>query len=51
MKNYWFLFWGYAVFWIGLAIFLGMLIRRQNLTRRKLDRLEREIEQRGSREG
>ena len=40
MKNYGFLFWAYAVIWLGLAaylVFLGVRLRR---VAERLDRLE-----------
>jgi CcmD family protein len=42
MKTYSFLFWGYAVIWVGLAAYLTFLLTRLNAVLRKLDRLERE---------
>lgn len=50
MKNYGFLFWAYAVIWLGLAaylLFLGIRLRRVS---ERLERLEgaRREEHRGS---
>ena len=42
MQNYWFLFWGYAVVWIGLAITLGWLIARIGRLDKRLRRLEKD---------
>lgn len=49
MKNYGFLFWAYTVIWLGLAaylVFLGVRLRRVT---ERLDRLEAEGREDGSR--
>ncbi len=40
MKSYAFLFWGYLVVWIGLAVYLMTLGRKLADVARRLDRLE-----------
>lgn len=40
MKSYAFLFWGYLVVWVGLAIYLVALMRKLSRLTRRLDVLE-----------
>jgi CcmD family protein len=47
MKSYDFLFWAYNVVWASLAVFLLLLFRRLGRTTRRLERLERELKERG----
>lgn len=43
MKSYIFLFWGYNVVWIGLVVYVGLLILRLQRVARRLDRIERRV--------
>lgn len=40
MKNYGFLFWAYAVIWIGIAAYVAFLGLRLRKVSERLDRLE-----------
>jgi CcmD family protein len=44
LKSYEFLFWAYNVVWLGIAGFLLFLIMRLRRIDRRLERLEREID-------
>ena len=46
MKSYAFLFWAYNVIWIGIAGYLMLLFLRLRRVDRRLDGVERELEQR-----
>ena len=43
MKSYAFLFWGYNVVWIGIVVYLALLIVRLERVARRLDRIERKV--------
>jgi CcmD family protein len=40
MKSYSFLFWGYLVVWVALAVYLVALMRRVSQVSRRVDALE-----------
>lgn len=44
MKSYSFLFWAYTVVWAGLVVYLLVLAGRLTRAGRRLDRLERRLE-------
>ena len=46
MKSYAFLFWAYNVIWLVLAGYLLFLLRRLSRTDRRLESVERELEER-----
>jgi len=46
MKSYTFLFWAYAVVWVGIAGYLLAVFARIRRVDRRLDTLERELAQR-----
>ena len=46
MKSYWFLFWAYNVVWAGLVAYLLFMGRRLTRAMRRLDQLERRLQQR-----
>ena len=48
MKSYAFLFWAYNVIWIGLAAYLFYLLARLRRVDRRLDNVERALEQASS---
>jgi CcmD family protein len=50
MNTYGYLFWGYSLFWLGIAGYLLWMIRRQLATDRRLDELERRLDQAAPRE-
>ena len=45
MKSYNFLFWAYNVIWIGLGVYVGLLLVRLNRTRRRVERLEQRVDE------
>ena len=44
MKSYWFLFWAYNVVWAGLVVYLLFLTGRLGRATRRLEQLERRLE-------
>ena len=44
MKTYSFLFWGYNVFWIGMAAYIVWLQLRLKKTEQELNRLEKRVD-------
>ena len=43
MKSYAFLFWAYNVIWIGLVLYVALLVTRLKRVDRKLAEVEREL--------
>ena len=43
MKTYSFLFWGYNVFWIGIAAYVALVYVRLRSLKNRVDRLEKRI--------
>jgi len=43
MKSYAFLFWGYNVVWIGIAVYVAILVWRVRRLDGRLDRLEQRL--------
>jgi len=47
MKSYAFLFWAYNIIWLGIATYLLLLFLRIRRVDRRLDGVERELNERG----
>lgn len=45
MKSYSFLFWAFAVTWLGIAAYIGFLSRRLSRVTTLLERLERRADE------
>ncbi len=43
-ESYQFLFWGYTIFWLGLAGFMLFLFLRMKRVEERLEGIEREVE-------
>ena len=46
MKSYAFLFWAYNVIWLGLAVYLLLLMTRLKRIQRRVEGLERVVDRR-----
>ncbi len=47
-ENLAYLFWAYAVIWLFVAVYLGLLMAKQRSLRRQIDEIRSKLERRAS---